>query len=146
MLPARPNIYIGEIPRCPVVVFSVSGRMSGIAVSTVGSGMLVSGTGTTIVSVGIALLVLGTVLVEGVVAGALLVQAQAHRESAKVRHKTKMAIFFIKILLFFDFRLIISLIKTIRQEMYNNIFYFIEKIKISIAIFRLVEYNIREII
>ncbi len=83
----------------PVVPFPPSGVPPGKVVSTLGSGILVSGTGMVMVSVGIALLVPVELVELGVVAGALLVQAQAHKEMESTSPMTQMAIFFIRILL-----------------------------------------------
>ena len=72
----------------------------GRLLSTLGSGMFVSGTGTVKVSVGVVVgvvvgAVVGAFVVDGVVAGALLSQAQAHKENAKTSPMIKMAILFI---------------------------------------------------
>ena len=84
----------------PVASFIVpSGRL----VSTLGSGMFVSGMGIVTVSVGIVVgAVVGAVVglvvwavVVGVVAGAVLLQPQAHKESAITAPIIKRAIFFI---------------------------------------------------
>jgi hypothetical protein len=77
--------------------------------------MLVSGTGMVIVSVGM-LVVVGVVTVLGVVAGALLAQAQAQRERASARLIIKIAIFFIRYLLSFDCKNSISAKLRIRLE------------------------------
>ena len=67
-----------------------------------GSGIFVLGTGMVIVVVGIIVPLVGAVVarvLEGAVVGSILLQAQAHRFSARIMPKTKMVIFFIKILL-----------------------------------------------
>ena len=67
-----------------------------------GSGIFDSGRGIVTVVVGVVVTVVGTVVVfvcVGSVAGALLLHAQAHRESAITRQKTKIPNFFIVILL-----------------------------------------------
>ena len=88
-----------------------SGIMSvvGSSVLMLGSGIFVAGTGMVTVVVGIVPVVPGAtvapvVLVGPVVVGVLLLQAQAHRESAKTSPTAKMASFFIRILLFFRFQ------------------------------------------
>jgi len=92
----------------PVTPVLSSVVVSGTLVSTLGSGMFVSGTGMVMVSVGIVVgavvgLVVGAaVVVGGVVAGALLAQLHAHKERATASPIIKMAIFFIRILLLFQ--------------------------------------------
>ena len=95
--------YMGEwLFVLPLVVpLVVPGRLPGRVSSTPVSGTLVSGTGMVMVSVGMLFpRVLGVVPVDGVTAGLVLVQPQAHKESAKTSAMTKIASFFMKILLY----------------------------------------------
>lgn len=87
------------LPLPSVAVLSL-GMVLGIEESTLGSGMFVSGTGMVIVSVGIlSVLVVEELVTDGVVAGVLLLQPQAHKDSANTAPKIIMAIFFISNLL-----------------------------------------------
>lgn len=73
-----------------------------ISLLVLGSGILDSGTGMVTVVVGVVVTVVGAVVVcdpEGWVSGFILLQAQAHRESANARQKIKMPSFFMVILL-----------------------------------------------
>ena len=80
------------VPERPVVLSP--GCVESPLGSTLGSGILVSGMGTVTVSVGIFVWVVG-VSVVGVVAGALLSQAQAHKFKAKTNATIRKATFFI---------------------------------------------------
>lgn len=99
VMPYQPTILLPPLPVpfvpveglfVPLPVVLLPPLLPGIVGPMWESGMLVSGTGTVIVSVGITVLL----VVVGVVAGSVLAQAQAHRESAKTRPSIKIAIFF----------------------------------------------------
>ena len=102
------RLRLRDLLSCPFVVFVSevgSSVPSGMLVSTLGSGMFVSGTGMVVVSVGIVVgavvgLVVGAfvvagVVVDGFVAGAALSQAQAQSENAVAIPKIKTRTFFI---------------------------------------------------
>jgi len=130
------------------VVFSPgvsSGSMESPLESISGSGMFVSGTGTVIVSVGIMVVVV-VVVVVGVVAGAELSQAQAHKftdiTNATMR---KVNFFIIECLLFYSSVCIMTFLQTLTQEKKTICKMLLFYLKFTIEILRIVEYNIREI-